>query len=101
MPCSSGTRKFNCVSLIERIAAGAPSSITWAPVRCVPEMLAIIHPGAEDRLTPVKYSQYLHEHIAGSTLRIVQNAGHYVMREQPQAVNQAIEDFLASRLDNL
>jgi pimeloyl-ACP methyl ester carboxylesterase len=51
--------------------------------------------GTEDRLTPVKYSQYLHEHIAGSTLRFISDAGHYVMREQPQLVNQAIEEWLA------
>ncbi len=51
--------------------------------------------GTEDRLTPVKYSQYLHEHIAGSSLRLISNAGHYVMREQPQQVNQAIEEWLA------
>jgi pimeloyl-ACP methyl ester carboxylesterase len=50
--------------------------------------------GTEDRLTPVKYSQYLHEHIAGSTLRLVADAGHYVMREQPHVVNQAIEEWL-------
>ncbi|GAC1567824.1 MAG: alpha/beta hydrolase [Ktedonobacteraceae bacterium] len=50
--------------------------------------------GTEDRLTPVKYSQYLHEHIAGSTLRLIANAGHYVMREQPEAVNEAIENWL-------
>ena len=51
--------------------------------------------GTEDRLTPVKYSQYLHEHIAGSSLRLISDAGHYVMREQPQQVNQAIEEWLA------
>lgn len=51
--------------------------------------------GTEDRMTPVKYSQYLHEHIAGSSLRLISDAGHYVMREQPQQVNQAIEEWLA------
>lgn len=50
--------------------------------------------GPEDRLTPVKYSQYLHDNIAGSTLRVIPGAGHYVMREQPEAVNQAIEQWL-------
>jgi pimeloyl-ACP methyl ester carboxylesterase len=50
--------------------------------------------GTEDRLTPVKYSQYLHDNIAGSTLRVIPDAGHYVMREQPEAVNQAIEQWL-------
>jgi len=50
--------------------------------------------GAEDRSTPVKYSQYLHGHIAGSILRIIPDAGHYVLREQPEAVNQAIEEWM-------
>src|SRR5579872_4048266 len=50
--------------------------------------------GTEDRLTPVKYSQYLREHIAGSSLRLIPDAGHYVMREQPLQVNQAIEEWL-------
>jgi len=50
--------------------------------------------GSADRLTPAKYSQYLHDHLQGSTLRIIPNAGHYVMREQPAAVNRAIRDWL-------
>ena len=50
--------------------------------------------GEDDRLTPPKYSEYLHQHIPGSTLRIIANAGHYVMREQAQAVNSAIEQWL-------
>lgn len=50
--------------------------------------------GAEDRLTPVKYSDYLHIHIVGSTLRIIPNAGHYVFREQPEAVNRTIEEWM-------
>ena len=50
--------------------------------------------GDEDRLTPVKYSEYLHNHIAGSTLRIIPQAGHYVFREQPEAVNSAIEEWM-------
>lgn len=50
--------------------------------------------GADDSATPVKYSHYLHDHIAGSSLQIIPNAGHYVFREQPEAVNQAIKDWL-------
>ena len=50
--------------------------------------------GAEDSATPVKYSQYLHDHIVGSTLRIIPNAGHYVFREQAEAVNRAMEEWL-------
>lgn len=50
--------------------------------------------GADDRLTPPKYSQYLHERIRGSALVIVEGAGHMVMLEQPEATNQALRDFL-------
>jgi pimeloyl-ACP methyl ester carboxylesterase len=50
--------------------------------------------GAEDRLTPVKYSEYLHSHIAGSTLHIIPQAGHYVFREQPEAVNRVIDEWI-------
>ncbi len=51
--------------------------------------------GADDRLTPVKYSQYMRDHIQGSTLCIIPNAGHTVMRDQPERVNQAIDEWLA------
>ena len=50
--------------------------------------------GTEDQLTPVKYSTYLHQHIQGSTLRVIPDAGHYVMREQPEAVNSAIDEWM-------
>ena len=50
--------------------------------------------GADDSATPVKYSQYLHDHITGSTLHIIPDAGHYIIREQPEAVNQAIREWL-------
>jgi len=50
--------------------------------------------GAEDRLTPTKYSEYLHQHIQHSTLEIIPQAGHYVMREQPERVNKAIGTWL-------
>ena len=55
---------------------------------------ALILCGAQDRLTPPKYSEYLHQHIAHSTLQVIDQAGHYVMREQPDAVNGHIEAWL-------
>jgi pimeloyl-ACP methyl ester carboxylesterase len=51
--------------------------------------------GAEERNAPVKYSVYLHEHIAGSALQIIPGAGHYVQREKPEDVNRAIDEWLA------
>jgi pimeloyl-ACP methyl ester carboxylesterase len=47
--------------------------------------------GSEDRLTPVKYSQFLHAKIGGSKLAIVEGAGHLAHLELPGAVNLLIE----------
>ena len=54
--------------------------------------------GEDDKLTPVKYSQYMHQHITGSDLHIIPDAGHYVMREQPQAFNQMAAQWLYEKL---
>ncbi len=59
-------------------------------------MPTLIICGMDDRLTPVKYSEYLHKNIHNSTLLILSDAGHYVMREQPQAVNRGITEWLAA-----
>ena len=53
--------------------------------------------GADDVYTPAKYSQYMHDRIQGSTLRIIPDAGHEVMQEQPERVNQAIDEWLANQ----
>jgi pimeloyl-ACP methyl ester carboxylesterase len=50
--------------------------------------------GEEDRMTPVRYSEYLHGQIAGSQLVVLPRAGHMVVLEQPRAVNEAIAAFL-------
>ena len=50
--------------------------------------------GQEDRLTPVKYSTYLHENIPNSRLLLIPKAGHVVMAEQPEPLNRALEAFL-------
>jgi pimeloyl-ACP methyl ester carboxylesterase len=62
----------------------------------LPEITApvLVIVGGEDRLTPPKYSHYLHEHIAGSQLLEVPGAGHVVMAERPDVVNPAIAEFL-------
>jgi len=56
---------------------------------------ALILCGADDQLTPTKFSAYLQANIASSRLITIPEAGHLVMIEKPAAVNQAIETFLA------
>jgi pimeloyl-ACP methyl ester carboxylesterase len=52
--------------------------------------------GQEDQLTPIRYSQYLADQIPGALLKIISNAGHMVMLEQPRSVANALSDFLAT-----
>jgi pimeloyl-ACP methyl ester carboxylesterase len=50
--------------------------------------------GAEDDMTPVKYSQYLANKIAGARLAIIEGGSHHAFLEKPDEVNQVIEAFL-------
>jgi len=50
--------------------------------------------GNDDMMTPVKYSQFLHERIKGSKLEVLANAGHLVMMESPDAFNEKVSGFI-------
>lgn len=50
--------------------------------------------GDADQMTPVKYSHYLAEQIAGAQVIIVPGAGHMVMLEYPDLLANAVEQFL-------
>jgi len=52
--------------------------------------------GAKDRMTPVKFSEYLRDHIQGAKLEIVEGAGHMVMIEKPDETAKILEEFLNS-----
>ncbi len=52
--------------------------------------------GQEDRMTPVKYSQYLATQIPAAWLKIIPGGGHMVALEQPQKVVSAVLDFVSS-----
>ncbi len=49
--------------------------------------------GREDKLTPVKYSEYLQQNIPNARLKIIEGAGHMVMLEAPEAVTDALRAF--------
>jgi pimeloyl-ACP methyl ester carboxylesterase len=49
--------------------------------------------GTQDRMTPMKYSTYLRDHIRGAKLHLVEGAGHMLMIENPGAVAQALASF--------
>jgi pimeloyl-ACP methyl ester carboxylesterase len=51
--------------------------------------------GEDDKLTPVKYSQYMKDKIRDARLVIIPSAGHSVMLERPDELNAALQSFLA------
>lgn len=52
--------------------------------------------GDDDRLTPLKYAEYLATNVRGGVLKIIRGAGHIVMLEKPTEVNAVISSFLQS-----
>ncbi|MFW9910002.1 MAG: alpha/beta fold hydrolase [Candidatus Thorarchaeota archaeon] len=52
--------------------------------------------GETDVMTPLKYSQYMHERIKDSVMRIIPKAGHSVMLEQSEGFNQVVMEWVNS-----
>ncbi|MFH1756792.1 MAG: alpha/beta hydrolase [Pseudomonadota bacterium] len=57
---------------------------------------ALIVCGRQDRLTPVKYSEFLNKRISGSRMEIIEGAGHMLMLEAPQRLSKGIHNFIRS-----
>ncbi len=58
---------------------------------------ALIICGSKDLLTPPKYSRFLHDQIGAGTLVEIEGAGHMVMLEKSDAVNQAIDSHFCEQ----
>jgi len=54
--------------------------------------------GTADRMTPPKFGQYLASHIPHAEFASFDGAGHMLAMEQPQAVSDAVADFVSRRL---
>jgi len=50
--------------------------------------------GAEDKMSPVKFSESLRDGIANSQLHVLDHTGHMVMAEQPDAVADLLKQFV-------
>ncbi len=51
--------------------------------------------GSEDKMTPVRYAQFLADHLLAARLEVIQHAGHMVMQEYPKMVADILREFLA------
>jgi pimeloyl-ACP methyl ester carboxylesterase len=56
---------------------------------------ALVVCGADDKMTPLRYSQYLADSIPNARLAVIPGAGHMVMLEKPQEVAREIDQFLS------
>jgi haloalkane dehalogenase len=65
---------------------GVPALVVW---------------GAEDRFSSVKMARRFHEEIAGSELVVLDDAGHFVWEDEPEATSRALVDFLERRVSRL
>lgn len=52
--------------------------------------------GREDQVTPLAQSEFMNAGIKGSTLHVIDNAGHVSNLEQPDVFNKHLLDFLTS-----
>jgi len=52
--------------------------------------------GREDEVTPLVQSEFMHKHIKGSILKIIDDAGHVSNLEHPEEFNKYLTDFLNS-----
>jgi haloalkane dehalogenase len=64
-------------------ALGVPTLVVW---------------GAEDRFSGVKMAGRFHDEIDGSELVVLDDAGHFVWEDEPEATSRALVDFLGRRL---
>lgn len=58
------------------------------------ECPVLIIVGTEDKATPPEKAKYIHKKIPHSKLRYISHAGHTSTIEEPELVNQCIEEFL-------
>ena len=52
--------------------------------------------GSEDKVTPVKYADYLTEHMQNARETVIPGGTHFVQMEEYKKVNEEIEHFMAS-----
>jgi pimeloyl-ACP methyl ester carboxylesterase len=57
---------------------------------------AIIVCGEQDKMTPPKWSHYLHAHLTNSKAFFVRESGHMVPLEKPEVCSQLIAEYLVA-----
>jgi pimeloyl-ACP methyl ester carboxylesterase len=58
----------------------------------VPTLVVV---GSDDEFTPIADAEYLHDRIPGSTLAVIEDAGHLPNLERPDEFTKALVEFLS------
>jgi pimeloyl-ACP methyl ester carboxylesterase len=78
------------VRQLEALSSRADSLASLNGISCPTLIVA----GREDKLTPLKLSHEIHQHVGQSTLIPIEDCGHYLPLEQPQTVTALLRYFL-------
>ena len=76
---------------IQQGMAARPDSVPTLATVNVPTLVLV---GAEDTLTPPADAELIHQHIPGSRLEVIPNAGHLAIYEQRNSAGKVIREFL-------
>jgi pimeloyl-ACP methyl ester carboxylesterase len=96
----ASTDKYQDAAILNRIAS---ARFGWQPRFFNPRLERWLHRvkipthiiwGESDRIIPPAYAEAFHRLIPGSTLTMIPNAGHLPHVERPDAVAQAMQNFL-------
>lgn len=74
----------------------ARSIWNWNPAEKISSIQAptLIMAGDQDSIVSPKYSEFIANHIPGSSLKILEAAGHYCILDDARRVNRSIREFL-------
>jgi pimeloyl-ACP methyl ester carboxylesterase len=79
------------VAQVQRGMADRPDSVQTLDTINVPTLLVT---GDEDPMTGANEAELMHQHIAGSQMRVIPKAGHYSPWEQPEDFARILRHFL-------
>lgn len=79
------------IAAVQRGMAARPDSTTTLPAIVVPVLIVA---GDEDTLIPAAESEFMHQRIPGSEMKVMPRAGHYAVFEQPADASRLLRQFL-------
>jgi len=87
-----------CSPEARRAVARATRNLDLRPSFATPGPATLVMVGEHDKATPVKFSKGIAAAIEGAELAVIEDAGHMVIVERPDAVAGRLDSWFAARL---